>query len=121
MILTYKKVWLHQVNCSVPALPSSGRLIKEALMWLAEDFEGKGGRSGRNIGRKRTGLAMSRLRLTHTRKLSNWVWSQFRLTRIQSGSTRVNWLWKRCRNLKKMSLKSCGTIGEIEEFFCLYL
>ncbi|RID40619.1 hypothetical protein BRARA_J00651 [Brassica rapa] len=66
VILTYKKVWLHQVNCSVPALPSSGRLIKEALMWLAEDFGGKGGRSGRNIGRKRTGLAMSRLRLTHT-------------------------------------------------------
>lgn len=42
------------------------------------------------------------------------------LTGIQSDDTGVNWLWKRCRKLKKLSLKSCGTIGEIEFFgLCL--
>uniref|UniRef100_A0A1J3HUX9 Putative F-box/LRR-repeat protein C02F5.7 n=1 Tax=Noccaea caerulescens TaxID=107243 RepID=A0A1J3HUX9_NOCCA len=38
------------------------------------------------------------------------------LTGIQSDDTGVTWLWKRCRKMKKMSLKSCGTIGETEFF-----
>ncbi|ESQ46943.1 hypothetical protein EUTSA_v10028043mg [Eutrema salsugineum] len=42
------------------------------------------------------------------------------LTGIQSDDTGVNWLWKRCRKVKKLSLKSCGTIGETEFFgLCL--
>ncbi|CAH2080055.1 unnamed protein product [Thlaspi arvense] len=42
------------------------------------------------------------------------------LTGIQSDVIGVSWLWKRCRKLKKLSLKSCGTIGETEFFgLCL--
>ncbi|CAA7055244.1 unnamed protein product [Microthlaspi erraticum] len=42
------------------------------------------------------------------------------LTGIQSDDTGVTWLWKRCRKVKKLSLKSCGTIGETELFgLCL--
>ncbi|CAH8357069.1 unnamed protein product [Eruca vesicaria subsp. sativa] len=42
------------------------------------------------------------------------------LTGIQSDDTGVTWLWKRCGKLKKLCLKSCGTIGEAEFFgFCL--
>ncbi|KAL1216049.1 F-box/LRR-repeat protein 4 [Cardamine amara subsp. amara] len=42
------------------------------------------------------------------------------LSGIQSDETGVSWLWRSCRKLKKLSLKSCGTIGEIEFFgLCL--
>ncbi|KAF8081597.1 hypothetical protein N665_0875s0004 [Sinapis alba] len=42
------------------------------------------------------------------------------LTGIQSDDTGVSWLWRRCRKLKKLCLKSCGTIGETEFFgLCL--
>ncbi|CAG7906581.1 unnamed protein product [Brassica rapa] len=42
------------------------------------------------------------------------------LTGIQSDDTGVTWLWRRCRKLKKLCLKSCGTIGETELFaLCL--
>ncbi|VVB09380.1 unnamed protein product [Arabis nemorensis] len=39
------------------------------------------------------------------------------LTGIQSDDTGVTWLWKSCRKVKKLSLKSCGTIGEETEYF----
>uniref|UniRef100_A0A0D3C078 F-box domain-containing protein n=1 Tax=Brassica oleracea var. oleracea TaxID=109376 RepID=A0A0D3C078_BRAOL len=42
------------------------------------------------------------------------------LTGIQSDDTGVTWLWRRCRKLKKLCLKSCETIGETELFaLCL--
>ncbi|KAJ0230926.1 hypothetical protein HA466_0304610 [Hirschfeldia incana] len=42
------------------------------------------------------------------------------LAGIQSDDTGVTWLWKRCRKLKRLSLRSCGTVGETELFgLCL--
>lgn len=42
------------------------------------------------------------------------------LSGIQSDDTGVTWLWRSCGKLKKLNLKSCGSIGEIEFFgLCL--
>ncbi|XP_023634127.1 uncharacterized protein LOC17880732 [Capsella rubella] len=42
------------------------------------------------------------------------------LSGIQSDDTRVTWLWRSCRKLKKLKLKHCGSVGE-SEFFGLCL
>ncbi|CAN8233182.1 unnamed protein product [Cochlearia groenlandica] len=43
------------------------------------------------------------------------------LTGIQTEDTGLTWLWRRCRKLKTLSLRSCETVGEETEFFGLCL
>ncbi|XVF57996.1 hypothetical protein PTKIN_Ptkin07bG0027100 [Pterospermum kingtungense] len=38
------------------------------------------------------------------------------LSGIQAGDTGVNWLWRNCKRLKKLQLKSCGSVGDGESF-----